>query len=113
MARESYNAQEAQAALKNSLNNNQELVDKVNQTNEKVASAFTASGDSLKGALGEAAANCWGDGTGDFFSKNLSQKTEEFLSNRVPQILASMDEFTNSTEQAYSQAAHSNGTTNQ
>jgi hypothetical protein len=110
MAKESFNAQEAQDALKKALSENDELITKFNETNQKVANAFTNSGDAVKGRIGEAAANCWGDGSGDFFSKNLSVKTEDFLARRVNEILQTMDQFVSSTENAYSSTSQSNGT---
>mgnify|MGYP007069902819 CR=1 FL=1 len=112
MAQESFNAQEAEQALKKALTENDDLISKFNETNQKVANAFTNSGDAVKGRLGEAAANCWGDGSGDFFTKNLSVKTEDFLTRRVNEILQTMDQFTSSVESAYSSTAQNNGTSN-
>lgn len=112
MALEVYNAEEAQAALSNALSHNEELLNKFNETNQKVAAAFTNAGDAVQGKLGEAAANCWGDGSGDYFSRTLSQRTEEFLANRVPAIMANMSEFASSTEQAYNSTANTTGTGN-
>ncbi len=110
MAKESFNAQEAQDALKKALSENDELITKFNETNQKVANAFTNSGDAVKGRIGEAAANCWGDGSADFFTKNLSEKTADFLTRRVTEILKKMDEFANSTNTTYSNASQNNGT---
>ena len=110
MAHEAFNAQEAEAALKRALTENDDLINKFNETNQKVANAFTSSGDAIKGKMGEAAANCWGDGSADFFTKNLSVKTEDFLTRRVTEILKEMDEFANKTSTAYSNASQNNGT---
>lgn len=112
MALEVFNAEEAQTALSNALSHNEELISKFNDANQKVANAFTNAGDSVQGKLGESAANCWGDGSADYFSRTLSQRTEEFLANRVPQILSAMNEFANTTQQAYNSTSNQGGAGN-
>lgn len=108
MASQKYNAEEAQNALRNALKENDQIIDKFNNAVKTLQGAFASDGASIGGALGEAAGNSFADSAGDQFTRDLQAKTEEFLQNRVPELLSKMDEFKNATENAYSSAAGGN-----
>ena len=101
MANQTFNSEDAV---------NEGLIEKFNNAAKTLEQAFTQSGSSVGGALGEAAANSFADSAGDVFAKDLQVKTEEFLQQRVPELLAKMDEFQNATTTAYSSTAQGNGT---
>ena len=110
MASQTFNSEEATNALNRALASNEGLIDKFNGAAKTLQAEFTQSGTSVGGALGEAAANAFADSAGDIFAKDLQTKTEEFLQERVPELLRKMDEYTNSTQNAYSATAQGNGT---
>ena len=112
MANQTFNSEDAVNALNNALAANEGLIDKFNNAAKTLEQAFTQSWSSVGGALGEAAANSFADSAGDMFAKDLQVKTEEFLQQRVPELLAKMDEFQNATTNAYSSTAQGNGTDN-
>ncbi len=109
MANQAYNADEARNALRGALSQNDNIIDKFNNAVKTLQGAYASDGASVGGNLGEAAGNSFADSAGVEFSKGLQVKTEEFLRDRVPELLAKMDEFKSATETAYSSANQETG----
>lgn len=101
MALESYNADLATEALKKALEENEELMLKFKDANNKVQEAFTKAGGALGGTLGTAASNAWGEGTGESFEKKVKSETEKFFDEKVQPIIKQMQEYAESANQAY------------
>lgn len=109
MAQETFNADAALQHLRSAIQSNNDLADKFRSANEKVNEAFTNNGEALSGKLGDVASTVWGDNSGNRFNE-LAKATEDFLQDKIPEIIAQMSEYqekaqtkyqTSSTESTY------------
>lgn len=101
MAFMGYDGVEAVNALNTAIANNDELNQLFSKANNEVFNAFNAEGGVVGGILGQVCANIWGNGSRDFFQKELMKKTEFFLMDKVLPIIKASEGFTNETVNAY------------
>ena len=104
MAKEVYNADAALQHLKGAIQSNNDLATKFQSANEKVGDAFTTAGEALSGKLGDLASTVWGDNSGNRFNE-LAKATEDFLQDRVPQIMSEMGEYRDQAQTKYNQSS--------
>ena len=100
MAMETFNGEAASQALKDILSQNEDLLAKIRQLNEKIEANFANAGSALGGKIGEAAQKRWGDGSLQSVDKDLIAATENFFEVRVNAIIKenqAFDEATNAT----------------
>ena len=109
MANEVFNADEAVKYLKNAIETNNDIAEKFRSANEKVNMAFTNNGDALSGKLGDLASTTWGDNTGVSFDQ-LAKASEDFLQDKVPEIIAQMSEYQSAAQSKYQQTNSTDAT---
>ena len=100
MAMETFNGEAATQALKDILSQNEDLLVKIRQLNEKIESNFAKSGEALGGKVGDTAQSKWGEGSLQSVDKDLIAATENFFEVRVNNIIKenqAFDEATNAT----------------
>jgi len=104
MAKEIFNADAAVQHLKSAIQSNNDLADKFRSANEKVNAAFTTNGDAVSGKLGDIASTVWGDNSGNKFNE-LAKATEDFLQDKVPDIIAQMSSYQEQAQTKYQQSS--------
>ena len=87
MAVMGYDGVEAVNALNTAVENDVELQEIFKRANDEVANAFSDKGSIVSGDLGKACAGVWGNGSRDFFSKELMRRTNSFLMDKVLPII--------------------------
>ncbi len=99
-----FNSSEAVQQLKDTVKENAEMTDIFDKASKSVANAFTAAGNVVSGTVGAACANCWGDGSSDFFKKKLLTETERFLLDKVQTMIGLSNEIADATMNTYDSA---------
>lgn len=104
MAKETFNADAALQHLKSAIQSNNDLAAKFAEANKRVNEAFTTNGEALGGKLGDLASTVWGDNSGDSFNV-LAKATEDFLQDKVPDIVAQMSQYQEQAQTKYNQSS--------
>lgn len=100
MAINTFNADQAIQYLKNAIASNNDLADKFRLANERVNEAFTNNGSALSGKLGDVASTVWGERSMASFEQ-LTKATEDYLQDKVPDIIAQMSEYQEQAQTKY------------
>jgi hypothetical protein len=102
-----FNSQDAVQHLREAMEQNVELTEVFDKASRDVSNAFTNAGDVVSGTIGTACANCWGDGSSDYFKKKLLIETEKFLIDKVERIIRLANMFHDQTQNIYDSGAKS------
>ena len=99
-----FNSSEALQNLNDIIKKNVAMTDEFDKASKSVANAFTEAGDVVSGAVGAACANCWGDGSSDFFKKKLLAETERFIFDKVEKMIGVSNQLADATMNTYDSA---------